>query len=84
MFGFTQGSFKGNADLDHDQDHKVKNFMQFNSKLDNCWICESWVECEFEIDLVKVMKTKFNQDMRMTENLEVNYHVYIHFDFDEY
>ena len=58
--------------------------MQFNQKLDNCWICESWVECEYEINLVEIWKNTFNQELRISDNMEVNYHVYIHFDFDEY
>ena len=59
--------------------------MQFNQKLENCWICESWVECEFEINLVEALRNAgINQELRISENLDVHYHVYIHFDFDDY
>ena len=58
--------------------------LQLNAKPEHCWICDAWVECEFSIDLVQIIKQEFNRDLRMSENLEVNYFVYLHFDFDDY
>jgi len=28
-------------------DQNIKPFIELDTKLDNCWICESWIECEF-------------------------------------
>ena len=33
---------------------ETQNFIQMNSKLSNCWICEGWIEMEFEIDLIEL------------------------------
>ena len=61
-----------------------KTYIQFDTKLENCWICEGWVECHFQIDLVTIMKQKFDFDLEMADDLDKHYLVYMHFDFDDY
>jgi len=78
--GFTQSSFNGFKD---GKATGQKNFLQLNTKLHNCWICEAWVECFFEIDLIELYKIR-GEDLELSDNLEVIHNVYIHFDFDDY
>ena len=61
-----------------------KTYIQFDTKLENCWICEGWVECHFQIDLVAIMKQKFDFDLEMSDDTNQHYLVYMHFDFDDY
>jgi len=87
--GFTQGSFvDANRMVDSEDDSNISNnranFVQLNTKLHNCWICENWVECDFEIDLVEMMQIHFNRDLEISENLDIKIFVYMHFDFDDY
>mgnify|MGYP006092693479 FL=1 len=78
--GFTQSSFSGFKD---GKAPGQKNFLQLNTKLHNCWICEAWVECFFEIDLIELFKIR-GEDLELSDNLDVQQNVYIHFDFDDY
>lgn len=61
-----------------------KQYVKFDTKLENCWLCEAWVECRFQIDLVSIMKKKFDLDVAMVDDLDRHYLVYMHFDFDRY
>jgi len=48
-------------------------------KEDRCWICESWIEGVFKIDLpVQV------EGLEMSDDLEEGYNTYMHFEFDEW
>jgi hypothetical protein len=75
---WTQGTFKdmasdGEENEEADDSFKEKTFLQLNIKSENCWICDSWVECEFNLDLVQAHKTAFGRELRISENLEVLY-----------
>lgn len=35
---------------------ETQNFIQLNTKLSNCWICEGWIEMEFEVDIVELFQ----------------------------
>ena len=52
-------------------------------KIENCWICEGWIECNFEINLIEFM-SEHNYDSHFTMDDDNIYNVYIHFDFDNY
>lgn len=58
--------------------------MQLDTHLENCWICENWVETQYRIDLKSILKAKFDIDLEMVDDTETRYPVYIHFDFDKY
>ena len=60
-----------------------KTYVQFDSKIENCWICEAWIECHFQINLNDVME-QYDKNFEMVDDLEEKYNVYMHFDFDEY
>lgn len=62
----------------------IKNFVQLDTHLENCWICENWVETQYRINLIEIMQTKFGITVEMVDDIETRYPVYIHFDFDNY
>ena len=76
------GTTYGSLTLSTDQN--IQPFIELDTKLDNCWVCESWIECEFQIDIIKILKKTYNVDLEIVEDLEKLYLVYIHFDFDGY
>ena len=59
-------------------------YVQLDSKIENCWLCESWVECNFQINLVDLMEKNFDINFKMDEDLKHEYKVYMHFDFDKF
>ena len=60
------------------------NFVPLTSNIENCWICEGWVECEFEIDALQLIQRNLGIELSMTDDLHDNYLVFMHFDFDDY
>ncbi len=44
-----------------------------------CWICESWIEANINIDLNNLM-TPYDKPEKPNDPLKV----YVHFDFDDY
>lgn len=44
-----------NADSQEAKYAKQKNQLQLNPKEEHCWICQAWVECAFEINLVELL-----------------------------
>jgi hypothetical protein len=56
-----------------------------DSYLENCWICEGWLETEFSLNLPQLLKTLYDEELVMSDDhKEVKYHVYMHFEFDDY
>ena len=62
----------------------IPNYVQLDTHLENCWICENWVETQYRINLIDMMKQKFDIDVEMVDDTETRYHFFIHFDFDKY
>ena len=55
-----------------------------DTNLENCWICENWVETEFGINLIQIYDEEFGEEVEMVDDPETVYEVFIHFDFDDY
>ena len=61
-----------------------ESFQLIDTNLENCWICENWVETEFGLDLIQVFKEQIGEDVDLVDDLGTVYEVFIHFDFDDY
>ena len=62
----------------------MRNYRSMVDRLQNCWICEQWVECEFNLDLKKAMLKSFGEEITLSEDTNELCLVFIHFDFDDY
>ena len=51
-----------------------------NADKDQCWVCESWVESNFNVDLRKVPGIDFEPPQDPKEPIKV----YLHCDFDDF
>ena len=51
-----------------------------NADKDQCWVCESWVESAFQVDLFKVPEINFTPPEDQKEPIKV----YLHCDFDDF
>lgn len=65
--------------------NQVRNHVQPTMRNKNCWICEQWVETEFEVNILE----SGNQDAisayeKGEATTEAMKYAYIHFDFDDY
>jgi hypothetical protein len=80
----SQGSIGSTGAQSVHSDNAEENFVLLKTDFQNCWICEGWVETEFELDLQKLMSKLRGKEFYMSDNLEVKYSVCIHFDFDDY
>lgn len=63
----------------------MRNHIPTLNRAKNCWICEQWIEAEFEVNIYDSGNQKAISAYEGEEStIEAMKYAYIHFDFDDY
>ena len=79
----TKATASPNVALSDDTAHGTilddDSIINVTKREDRCWICESWIEGSFIVDLPNNV-----EGLEMLDDLEEGYNTFMHFEFDEW